>query len=304
MKSTSEQTSGNVQTITSLPKRRVAAALALLAFSAIPSRASLLRVDIFKNTVYSQTSGSAPSSPIGYFFNAGGTTNPGDFDSAMVTYPGPGSPQTLTFSDTTNFGFGSPLIGSLATFNLDYPFGTYTVSAKNSVTMATGSASMNYSQDAYTSAVPALTPATFNGLQGLNPINGFTINFNPFAPNAAANFGKTFFTIFDSTNSAVFSRGFLDPTTTSVFVPANTLQANASYHFELDFSDRIEGSSGNVATEQGFDLRTDGNFHTGATIATPEPASFTLLLAGLAALAYMRRSRVLAITFWKTRSIF
>jgi hypothetical protein len=169
--------------------------------------------------------------------------------------------------------------------------------------MATGSASMNYSQDAYTSAVPALSAATFNGLQGLNPVNGFTINFNPFAPNAAANFGKTFFTIFDSTNSAVFSRGFLDPTTTSVFVPANTLQANASYHFELDFSDRIEGSSGNVATEQGFDLRTDGNFRTGATVATPEPASFTLLLAGLAALAYLRRSRVLAITFCKTRSI-
>lgn len=281
-----------MQTIASLSKQHLAAAIALLAITAGPSRASLIQVDIFNNTAYSQTSGNPPASPIGYFFNAGGTSNAGDFNSAMVTYPGPGSPQALTFSDSANFGFGSPLIASLATFNADYPFGTYTVSARNSATMVTGSASMNYSQDAYTSAIPALTAASFNGLQGLNPAAGFTINFDSFTPNAVANFEKTFFTIFDSTNTAVFSQGFLDPTTTSVSLPANTLHANTSYHFELDFSDRIEGSSGNVATEQGFDVRTDGNFSTGAALAVPEPASFTLLLVGLAGLAYVRRMRV------------
>ena len=265
-------------------------AAALMAFC-VPCRASLLLVNIFKNTSYSQTSGNAPTSPLGYFFNAGGISNPGDFDTAVLTYPGPGSPQALTFSDSAHFGFGSPLIPSLSVFNADYPFGTYTVSAKNSVTMATGAGSMNYTQDAYTSAIPALTAASFAGLQGLNPAAGFTINFNSFIPNAAANFGKTFFTIFDSTNATVFSQGFLDPSTTSVSIPANTLQANASYRFELDFDDRIQATSGNVATEQGFDVRTDGNFRTGAVAAIPEPGSFALLLVGLAGLAYVRRSR-------------
>ncbi len=279
-------------TIARLSKPHLAAAVALLAITAGPSRASLIQVDIFNNTAYSQTSGNAPASPIGYFFNAGGMSNPGDFDTAMLTYPGPGSPQALTFSNSADFGFGSPLIASLATYNSDYPFGTYTVSARNSVTMATGSASMNYSQDAYTSTIPALTAATFNGLQGLNPASGFTIDFNSFAPNASANFAKTFFTIFDSSNTAVFSQGFLDPTTTDVFLPAGTLNANTSYHFELDFSDRIEGSSGNVATEQGFDVRTDGNFRTGAALAVPEPTSLALLLVGLTALVCVRRIRV------------
>lgn len=268
---------------------KYAALVTLIAAVGVPCQASLMMVDIFKNTLYEQTSGAAPSSPSGYFFNAGGVSGPGDFNSAMLTYPGPGSPQALTFSDSAHFGFGSPLIASLATFNADYPFGTYTVSAKNTVTMATGSASMNYTQDVYTSSIPALAAASFNGLQGMNPGNAFTVDFNSFTPNSAANFAKTFFTIFDSTGAAVFTQGFLDPTTTMVSIPANTLHANNSYRFELDFSDRIEGSNANVATEQGFDVRTDGNFRTAA--AVPEPGTFTLMLAGLVVSCWMRRRR-------------
>ena len=64
-------------------------AAALLLVAVTPARADLVSVNIFDNTVYDQTSSSAPTTPTGYFFNEGGTyKNSGDFDSATATGPG------------------------------------------------------------------------------------------------------------------------------------------------------------------------------------------------------------------------
>lgn len=69
-------------------------------------------------------------------------------------------------------------------------------------------------------------------------------------------------------------------------IPANTLLPNTQYGFELDFSDRLNGldAANGVFTQQGFDVRTDGTFTTGAA-QVPEPA--TILLAGIGALPFV-----------------
>jgi len=255
--------------------------LPILVSIAAPLRADLMEVDFFKNISYSQTSGAAPTTPAGYF--AGFREffqNPGDFDTAMVTYPGPGSPQALTMQNPTLFAFGSPFVPTQGDLDSAYPFGTYTFTAINSGTSATQAANINYTADAYTADIPALTAATFAALQGLNPAAPFTFNFNSFTPNPLASVGLTFLTVFGSS----FGGGHAN-TTTSAVLPANTLLPNTKYTYELDFSDRISGFDSGVPTTLGFDVRTDGTFTTGGIAAVPEPASLTLTAFGVAALA-------------------
>jgi hypothetical protein len=63
--------------------------------SADPAGADPITAFIFNNTVYEQTSSSAPTTPAFYFFGIGATQTAGDFNSASAAYPGPGSPVSL-----------------------------------------------------------------------------------------------------------------------------------------------------------------------------------------------------------------
>ena len=265
----------------------------LLLSSAIPARADLVDVNIFDNTTYQQTSSSAPTSVFGYFFNTGGDfQTPGDFASASVTIPTlPSSAQVLNVSGTS-FGFGSLFFPSLSDLHNTYPFGSYTITASGG-TVGSESVTLSYLSDPFTSDIPALNPGTFAGLQGFNPADAFTIDFNSFTPNSSTipvvNEAFTFFTIRNSTGAVAFATSLPD-TATSILLPANTLAPNTTYSFELDFSDRIAGTdpTTGVATFEGFDVRTDGGFVTGATV--PEPASIALLGTAACMLAFLRRS--------------
>jgi hypothetical protein len=251
----------------------------LLFFGASPLHADLTLIDMFRNIVYDQTSGAAPTSPAASFLNLEAyMANPTDFTSVTVSYPGPGSPASLPLEKPTEFGNGVSFT-SPAAMNAAYPMGTYTFTASNGTTSE--AASLDYTADAFTSNIPALTAATYNALQGMNSSNPFAFNLTSFTPNPLTTYGVTFLTVF---NTPFQFSG--PPGSTTATMLANTLMPGTTYEYELDFSDRVNGIDplNGVPTTIGFDVRTDGFF----TTATPEPGGFValgIMLAGMAVLS-------------------
>jgi PEP-CTERM motif len=261
----------------------------------VPMRAgNISEIDIFKNQVFTQTSGAAPTTPSSFFANIElDSVNPGDFDAVSVSYPGPASPTSLTLFGPAFWGYG-PGFTTQADMDAAVPTGAYNYTATNSVTSDIETATLNYTGDSFGSAIPALAPATWGALNGLDPSTALTVDFNTFTPGAATTPGQgfVFFTIASPVSGTVFTDGFLDPSTGSVLLPAGTLAPDTTYDFELDFSDRqvstdsVSGATAVIAS----DLRDDGTFTTGAIgSATPEPGTWLLFGSGLAMLAGARR---------------
>jgi hypothetical protein len=273
--------------------RYVSGIVAICAIAPRMNAAAISVLDIFKNNVYTQTSGAAPTTPVGFFADVElQSAGAGDFNSVVVTYPGPASPTNVPQATPTFFSYG-PSFATAAAMNAAIPFGTYNYLATNTSPVVSQAGQLIYSTDAFTSAIPALSATTFGALNGLNVVNALTVSFNSFTPNASASQGFTFFSIFDGTGNVVFSDGFLDPSTTSLLLPAGILLANGNYSFELDFSDRINGldPSSSAFTTIGSDVRTDGTFTTGPSLSTvPEPTTLVLVGCGLfAVVCYKKR---------------
>lgn len=220
---------------------------------------------IFDNTVFDQTSDTAPLVPWFYFFSIGATfLTAGDYVAATASYPGPGSPQTLALIAPTEFDFSSSAFTSFSTLQAAYPFGTYTVTGAGNQISSTNSVS--YQANYFTSTVPAVT--NYSSLNGFNPANDFTVHYNSFTPNPQVTTGFTFLTIWNAnTHQVIFQDSFQSPSSTTALIPADTLSPNTNYTFELDFSDRLIVG----ASTQGFDMRTDGSFTTGPIFTNQPP---------------------------------
>lgn len=226
-----------------------------------------IRPYIFDNIVYDQVNSLAPVSPSFYFFSIGATfSTPGDFNAATAVFPGTGSPQSLPLLDPLRFDFGSQHFSSLAALHSSYGFGTYTVTATGS--QPTSSVSLSYQADHFAqNTVPYII--NYNALNGFDPTKDFTVVHNAFTPDPQTT-GFEFFYIWDDAHHLVFKDEFDSASNTTSLIQAGTLAPNTHYTFELDFSDRFGFSNG----EEGFDLRTDGAFATGA--GSP-PSAQTLL---------------------------
>jgi hypothetical protein len=224
---------------------------------------------------------------MGVYFNTAG-----DYTAGTVHYPGPGSPQSLPApAGSTQFDYQSSLYSSMSALHAAYPFGHYRITASGG-SSGKETARINYTHDYFTHTIPYLT--NFSSLNGLNPAQNFTADFNSFTPNSHVTEGFTFLTIYDaSTDAVVFSDQFLDPSSTDALILADTLLPDTTYDYELDFSDRLNGYNRKheTFTVQGFDLRTDGSFTTGAE--TPLPATLPLFASGIGALGLFgwRRKR-------------
>jgi hypothetical protein len=261
-----------------------------------PALADAISAFIFNNTVFNQTSSSAPATSSFYFFSIGAQfQNAGSFNAATAAYPGPGSPQTLALTAPTEvnfpgFTFSSSPFMTLSALQTAYPFGTYTVTATGNQPPSVSS--LSYQANFFSNTIPFLT--NFTSLNGLDPTSSFTAHYNSFTPDPNATNGFTFFMISNAaTNQAVFRDFFQSPLSTAAVIPANTLSPNTSYTFELDFSNRLVVDF----TTQGFDMRTDGFFRTGPA-AVPGPIVGAglpgLLAACVGLLAWWRRRKKIA----------
>ncbi len=251
-----------------------------------PALADSVSAFIFNNTVFNQTSNSAPASPSFYFFSIGATfQTAGSYNAATATYPGPGSPQTLALIGPTEFNFSSPAFSSLSALQTAYPFGTYTVTATGG--QPTSVSSLTYLANFFSTTIPFIT--NYNSLNGFNPERSFTVGYNSFTPGPNVTNGFTFFTITNAaTHQVVFQDNFQSPSSMAAIIAAHTLSPHTTYDFELDFSNRLVVGS----TTQGFDMRTDGFFTTGPA-AVPGPVAGAglpgLLLASGGVLGWWRR---------------
>jgi hypothetical protein len=221
---------------------------------------------VYWSGTYNQTSASAPTVPVGYFFSDRVfLKNAGDYVGGSLTDPDAGSPLALTLANSTLLQYETSYLKNRAALDAAFPFGTYTTTVTNPSTGASQVLTMSHAQDAFSASIPALTASTFNGMQKMKSNAAFTFNFNSFIKGSLATQSFVFFTITNAaTNQAVFSPTFLPSSTTSVTVAANTLASNTKYRIDLNFSNRIVGASGPTRTDQGFDLTTEATFTTGA----------------------------------------
>lgn len=270
-----------------------AALAALLSLTAAqPVLASLLpSIGFETNENYQQVSATPPVNPTNYSLEISVTfTNPGDYSGASVTYPGPGS-MVLPATKSTQFAFFQSY-ATLGALHAAFPLGAYNFTIDAGNQQPTVIAQVAYSADLFeTSGVPALTPVTFNGLNGMNPSAAFNITYNSFTPNANSNLPITYFEVNDlSNNNAAVLFLSNPPSSTGFTLPANALLPNHNYSWELVFDDNLRSQNASLNLSQiESDVITNGTFTTGA--ATPEPATFGLIGVGVAGLAVLRRGR-------------
>jgi hypothetical protein len=279
---------------------------AILATVAItPAHAALTSVDIGKSLEYQQTGNGGVgvgTAAYGTFFSARAfEQSAGDFDGGTLTYPGPASPVALTPSIDPSgpiVGYQTPYLADQATLDAAFPFGIYGFHATNSGTAASQDASLAYTADTYTASVAEV--ANFAGLHALKPgvVNDLQLVAG-FGPGAGSVGGRTFVTLYDYTsNGFVYGSGVTPASSTDFFISANTLTAGHQYGFEVIFSDFVNGFDpiGGIRTFQFFDVRTRGLFTLDAAAAIPEPAAWTLLIAGFGLTGVMARRRRISVT--------
>lgn len=255
------------------------------------ARGDILHLNMFRSASYNQTGNGATLVPLGYFFSSIlFSADPDEFDAAMMSFPGPGSPLAMTKSSPTVFVHQSGIFVTQGAMDAAYPFGTYSYDASGPG--GPDIASFMYAVDDYPLSFPYLTGTDFTDLQGLNKNNAFDFHFSPFVPGGQATESLMVFTIFDHvSNTIVFNPGFLPATTTGLTLPADTLQSGRLYSYELIFSNRdhVPSPGADFNAIVGFDFRTRGSF----TTAIPEPGNLAPLSLGFAAASLIIGLRVL-----------
>lgn len=265
----------------------IGAALAALALGG-SAQAAVTEIDIGINPTYEQTGPTTIVSTGGFFSARADLASASDFDGGSLTYPGPGSPATLTPASGPILTYAPPSYATLSALNTAFPTGTYTFEATNSSTAATQVNSLDYLVSA-DSNMPMLTAASYQSLDTLSA--GGTISFNTMVENPNANYAEIFLSIYDSSSNSVYSTSTFDLSADAFTIPAGLLASGQSYTLDLLFDDRITGFDGSVPTTIFFDTHTGVSFST----AVPEPSTWALALGGLAAAGAMIRRRRTAI---------
>jgi hypothetical protein len=243
----------------------------LVAFLAVISLgAQTTNFSVFKVTVYQQTNGTiptAPDYPNAYFFGAQyGTADSSDYIDEYFTDPANLEvPIYLNENATNYFNFGSPYYADKTSFDTDYPNGEYdffvdrTNFGAGTVFTDTGSVIIP-DQDFYATNVAGFTTNCWIAMQHADPSQDFTLNWNSFVPSSVTTSAFTFVDIYDqNAGTEPYNADFLDPSTMTTNIPANTLQYGKTYRINNIFSSRQDtpdaGFGGALGTV-GFDNQT------------------------------------------------
>jgi hypothetical protein len=254
------------------------AVLFALGATTLPAVAQVDNYVLFKSIYNQQTSPSAFSTYLTAFDVRLFEAAAGDATTATLTYPGTGSPEDIPIStySTSTFDANSTL-STQAAMDAAFPVGTYTANW-TAGTFGPGSASIDYTEDAYADDTPLFDPSTFADLGSENAGQPITLDWNSFVTGSVADSSFVFLNIYNAgTDATVFSDTFLPATTTSLTIPADTLQPGTDYLASLDFSNRISGSSNGIPTTFGFDRVTEAALDTTA----PEPGSLPLAVSAV-----------------------
>ncbi len=197
------------------------------------AKAGLTEVGLYISNAYDQSS-TGVTSFTGYdaFFEVF-MQSASDFNGGTVARPaGPYIPTTLVpqIGDPLVLHATNPPLGfpTLAALNATFPFGTYTVTATNSVTAATKAVTLNYTKNYFPipAVPPQLTPTSYAGLQGLNAGSAFDLQFNSIIPNNAATKSQIFFEVYGPAGANVFSQNIVgQPPTSLIFRRGHLLPA-------------------------------------------------------------------------------
>jgi hypothetical protein len=252
--------------------------------AASPSAAAIANTSLDVGQAFFQN-GPTSTTPTGASIYLGlAVQSPSDFTSASVSYPGPGSPETLSYNpQVTSNGTYATITGhtfpDLASLNAAYPFGTYSFTATNSRTGQSQNASLVYDYNHRPSATPMLSAASYQGLQGVDASQPYRLSFNAFTGDGVpCCIGEvdpaTSIAIYEVTSpttySEIYASAALPDTTTSFLLPADTLSSGHFYFFNLQFSNALH--SGNGATGYyylGFQEHTSGYFTTAIGASGP-----------------------------------
>lgn len=210
--------------------------------------ASVTSYDIFYTAFYTQSSSAAPAAPEAHVFATRVlTSNATDLATASLTVPNFPFAYNLFAIAPTSY-LAARNFASQSAMEFAFPAGVYTHAIGGGTL---GSANATLTRPAslfFCSEIPAFDAASFSTLGAFPFGQAVTLNFSSFTRPGAANSALTFLTIFDSQNTVVFNAIEPGETTTSIIVPANTLQPGTTYRATLYYSSRIETPNAGFGT--------------------------------------------------------